>query len=206
VLRWGSDRGVEPSGVVFDGASGRSQLVTPEAIARTLCAVDAPVRLVVLHVCYTVPIAEVLRAHVDCVVGMSGSIHDDAARSFAIATCARSRSSGSGRDGRGSCISAFASWEVPSCLAPCGVRRAAWAFRRLASLDASSVAARLSCYPKLLPERSKSLTPPPNSLPSITSDALAAAKKPVNSNGATDGCGSDGGHGAAGPGSNSPLS
>jgi WD40 repeat protein len=74
----------DPRGLVFDGASGRGRLVTPEAIARAVGAVDASVRLVVLNACYTAPIAEALRAHVDCVVGMSGAIHDEAARSFAI--------------------------------------------------------------------------------------------------------------------------
>src|SRR5262245_36284617 len=69
----------EPSGVMFDSASGRSQLVTPEAIARTFGAVDTPVRLVVLNACYTVAVAEALRGYVDCVVGMTGAIHHDAA-------------------------------------------------------------------------------------------------------------------------------
>jgi hypothetical protein len=57
--------------------------VTPEATARTLGAVGAPVRLVVLNACYSASIVEALRAHVDCVVGMTDAIHDDAARSFA---------------------------------------------------------------------------------------------------------------------------
>ncbi|TMQ09207.1 MAG: CHAT domain-containing protein [Deltaproteobacteria bacterium] len=74
----------EPSGMIFDGANGRSQLVTPEAIARTFGAVGTQVRLVVLNACYSAPIAKALRGHVDCVVGMSGAIHDDVARSFAI--------------------------------------------------------------------------------------------------------------------------
>jgi len=69
---------------MFDSANGHSQLVTPEAIARTFGAVEAQARLVVLNACYTAPIAEALRVHVDCVVGMSGAIQDDAARSFAI--------------------------------------------------------------------------------------------------------------------------
>jgi len=69
---------------MFDSANGHSQLVTREAIARTFGAVEAQAQLVVLNACYTAPIADALRAHVDCVVGMSGAIHDDAARSFAI--------------------------------------------------------------------------------------------------------------------------
>src|ERR1043165_31132 len=74
----------EPGGAVFDGANGRSHVVSPEAIAQAFGAVGAKVRLVVLNACYTAPIAEALLAHVDCVVGMAGAIHDDAARSFAI--------------------------------------------------------------------------------------------------------------------------
>jgi hypothetical protein len=76
--------GDEPVVLVFDSANGRSQMVAPEAIAQTFGALGAQVRLVVLNACYTAPIAEVLLAHVDCVVGMGGAIHDDAARSFAI--------------------------------------------------------------------------------------------------------------------------
>src|SRR5262249_23917620 len=63
---------------------GRGHVVTPEAFAQTLDAAGASVRLVVLNACYTASLADALLAHVDCVVGMSGAIHDDAARSFAI--------------------------------------------------------------------------------------------------------------------------
>jgi hypothetical protein len=70
--------------VVFDSASGCGKAVTPEAFGQTLDAAGASVRLIVLNACHTASIAEALLAHVDCVVGMSGAIHDDAARSFAI--------------------------------------------------------------------------------------------------------------------------
>jgi hypothetical protein len=71
-------------GLVVNGANGHSQVISAEAIAQTLAAVGAQVRLVVLNACYSLPIADALLVHVDCVVGMSGAIHDDAARSFAI--------------------------------------------------------------------------------------------------------------------------
>lgn len=80
----GASSGDEPGGVVFDSASGCGKVVTPEAFAQTLDAAGSSVRLLVLNACYTAPIAEALLAHVDCVVGMSGAIHDDAACSFAI--------------------------------------------------------------------------------------------------------------------------
>jgi hypothetical protein len=84
VLATAASSGAEPGGVVFDSATGASRVVTPEALAQTFGAVDTPVRLVLLNACYTGPLAEALLAHIDCVVGMSGSIHDDAARSFAV--------------------------------------------------------------------------------------------------------------------------
>jgi len=80
----GAPSGDEPGSLMFGTETGDSSIVTPEAIAQAFGAVDAPVRLVVLNACYTTPIAEALLAHVDCVVGMTGAIHDDAARSFAI--------------------------------------------------------------------------------------------------------------------------
>jgi hypothetical protein len=74
----------ELGGMVFDSASGSGKVVTPEALAQTLGAAGASVRLVVLNACYTASTAEVLLARVDCVVGISGAVHDDAARNFAI--------------------------------------------------------------------------------------------------------------------------
>ena len=57
---------------------------TTQALRETFGAAGCSVRLVVLSACYSDLQAEALRAHVDCVVGMSGAIIDDAARNFAI--------------------------------------------------------------------------------------------------------------------------
>jgi hypothetical protein len=73
-----------PDGLYFQDSAGGPQAVSPEAVARTLDAAGASVRLLVLNACFTQPVAEALLAHVDCVVGMNGAIHDDAARSLAI--------------------------------------------------------------------------------------------------------------------------
>lgn len=73
----------DPRGVYFHGAVGTAQLVSAEAIAQTLAAAGSSVRLVVLNACFAAAIAEAVLAHIDCVVGMSGAIHDDAARIFA---------------------------------------------------------------------------------------------------------------------------
>ena len=73
-----------PDGFVFQGADGGARVVSPAAIAETFGAAGASVRLVVLGACYGDAAAEALLAHVDSVVGTGGTIHDDAARSFAI--------------------------------------------------------------------------------------------------------------------------
>ncbi|HEX4418322.1 MAG TPA: CHAT domain-containing protein [Kofleriaceae bacterium] len=73
-----------PSGVMFARADGSGQVVTPAAFGQTLAAAGVQVRLVVLNACFTAPMAQALAAHVDCVVGMTGAIHDDAARIFSI--------------------------------------------------------------------------------------------------------------------------
>jgi len=68
----------------FQGSDGRPQLVSTTALKETFEAAGASVKLNVLNACYSEVQAEALLAHVDCVVGMGGSIHDDAARNFAI--------------------------------------------------------------------------------------------------------------------------
>ena len=80
----GAGGGHGGGGLFFQGSDGRAQVVSTTAIAETFGAAGASVQLVVLNACYSEVQAEALLAHVDCVVGMSGSIHDDAARIFAI--------------------------------------------------------------------------------------------------------------------------
>jgi len=77
--------GSEPRhGLFFQGPDGLPQLVSTEALEETFGAAGTSVKMVVLNACYSEAQAKALLPHVDCVVGMSGSIHDDAARSFAI--------------------------------------------------------------------------------------------------------------------------
>ncbi len=71
-------------GLLFQTAEGRAQVVSPAAIAEAFGAAGGSVKVVVLSACYSQESADALLEYVDCVVGMGGSIHDDAARSFAI--------------------------------------------------------------------------------------------------------------------------
>jgi hypothetical protein len=80
----GQDGGEPQRGLFFQGPDGRPRLVSTEALEETFGAAGASVKLVVLSACYSEVQARALLPHVGCVVGMSGSIRDDAARSFAI--------------------------------------------------------------------------------------------------------------------------
>jgi hypothetical protein len=77
--------GHEPQrGLFFQGPDGRAQVVTAQALRETFGAAGSSVKPVVLSACYSDMQAEALRAHVDCVVGMSGAIVGGATRNFAI--------------------------------------------------------------------------------------------------------------------------
>jgi hypothetical protein len=58
--------------------------VSTQALEATFGAAGSSVKLIVLGACYSELNAQALLRHVGCVVGMSGAIADDAARSFAI--------------------------------------------------------------------------------------------------------------------------
>jgi len=71
-------------GLVLQDPEGRARVVSTAALHHTLRAAGSSVQLVVLNACYSDVVADVLSAHVPFIVGMRGSIQDDAARSFAI--------------------------------------------------------------------------------------------------------------------------
>jgi hypothetical protein len=80
----GHNGGEPRHGLFFQGPDGRPQLLSTKALEETFGAVEASAKLVVLNACFSDVQAQALLPHVGCVVGMSGSIRDDAARSFAI--------------------------------------------------------------------------------------------------------------------------
>jgi hypothetical protein len=79
----GSCGAAPPDGVYFQGPDGHAQLVPGHALAQAFRSVDS-VKLVILDACYSEPHAESIATHVDCVVGMTGCVVDQAATSFSI--------------------------------------------------------------------------------------------------------------------------
>jgi hypothetical protein len=84
VVDLGPDDGRQCDGLFFQGTDGAARVVSAAALRGAFGATGSSVKLVVLNACYSEPIAEALLSHIDCVVGMAGSISDGAARSFAI--------------------------------------------------------------------------------------------------------------------------
>jgi hypothetical protein len=73
-----------PHGLLFERPDGGPRLVSTTALEDTLGAAGASLRLVVMNTRYSEVQVGALLSHVDCVIGMCGSISDDAARNFAI--------------------------------------------------------------------------------------------------------------------------
>jgi WD40 repeat protein len=72
------------SGLFVQDRDGGPQLVSTEALEALFGAIGSSVKVVVLSACYSDSNALALLRHVDCVIGMTGAISDEAARSFAI--------------------------------------------------------------------------------------------------------------------------
>lgn len=73
-----------PGGIYLQDEHGGPQIVPTRALKMMIKAAAASARVLVLNACYSASQAKELRTVVDCVIGMTGAIRDDAARSFAV--------------------------------------------------------------------------------------------------------------------------
>jgi hypothetical protein len=74
----------DPGGLYLQDEHGRPQIVSPRALSMMVKAAAGSARVVVLNACCSELHAEALCSVVDCVVGVSGAIRDEAASSFAV--------------------------------------------------------------------------------------------------------------------------
>jgi len=74
----------DADGLVFHHDDGSFRAVSPDDLREIFRIAAVSVKVAVLSACFSEPHAQALLEHVDCVVGMPGTIRDDAARSFAI--------------------------------------------------------------------------------------------------------------------------
>lgn len=75
-----------PSGSIYvQDASGDGHPLSAKALSDLFGLLQGNIRLVVLNACYSETQAQAIAQHIDCVVGMSSEIEDDAARAFSEA-------------------------------------------------------------------------------------------------------------------------
>jgi len=73
------------TGIVLAGPNGEDHLVPPDALTNIFRALKDNVRVVLLNACDSAKQAEAIVSEIDCAVGMSDKIGDDAAIAFAAA-------------------------------------------------------------------------------------------------------------------------
>jgi len=78
-----SGHGTESSEIVLAGPTGSSQPVPREALGRLFAVLADDIRCVVLNACYSEGQAQAIADHIDCVVGMTQAVGDNAAIEFA---------------------------------------------------------------------------------------------------------------------------
>ncbi|CAD5954888.1 hypothetical protein NO108_03160 [Planktothrix rubescens] len=79
-----SGHGAGKDGLVLEDSSGRSVLVSEDALARLFKAFQTQIECVILNACYSEIQANAIHQHIDCVVGMNQAIGDQAAIQFAV--------------------------------------------------------------------------------------------------------------------------
>jgi hypothetical protein len=77
-----SGHGSSSSEIVLQDGTGKSHAVSVRALSNLFSALKDNIRCVVLNACFSQPQAEAIAKHIDCVVGMSEAISDNAAISF----------------------------------------------------------------------------------------------------------------------------
>ena len=80
-----SGHGSGASEIVLENAQGPSQVVPAEALSRLFALFKEHVHCVVLNACYTSEQAQAIGEHIDCVIGMSKAIKDQASLNFSAA-------------------------------------------------------------------------------------------------------------------------
>jgi hypothetical protein len=80
-----SGHGTDTSEIVLEDDAGASRVVPRDALSRLFSVLRANIRCVVLNACYSEAQAQAIAETIDCVVGMTSAVADDAAIGFATA-------------------------------------------------------------------------------------------------------------------------
>lgn len=80
-----SGHGSNASEIILEDDFGGSHKVSEHALSQLFAVLKDNIRCVVFNACYSAQQAQAIAQHIDCVVGMSQALGDEAAISFAVA-------------------------------------------------------------------------------------------------------------------------
>lgn len=80
-----SGHGSKFNEIILEDDNKNGYPIKPETLSHLFFILKANIRCVVLNACYSVPQAQAIAQHIDCVIGMSNAIDDSAAINFAKA-------------------------------------------------------------------------------------------------------------------------
>lgn len=80
-----SGHGSSASEIILEDRSGESKPVSVRALSQLFSVLKDNIRCVILNACYSEPQAKAIAEHIDCVIGMSNAIEDEAAIKFSAA-------------------------------------------------------------------------------------------------------------------------
>ncbi len=80
-----SGHGSKKSEIILQDESGKNCVVPPKALRDLFSQLSKVIKCVVLNACYSKKQAEIISNSIDCVIGMAGTVSDQAARSFSSA-------------------------------------------------------------------------------------------------------------------------
>jgi len=80
-----SGHGSKKSEIILQDASGKNCVVPPKALSKLFSQFSEVIRCVVLNACYSEEQAKIIADSIDCVIGMAGTVTDQAARTFSSA-------------------------------------------------------------------------------------------------------------------------
>jgi hypothetical protein len=80
-----SGHGTSDGEIVLEDNTGKAKTVSTEALARVFETLKDNIRCVVLNACFSFEQADEIKQNIDCVIGMSSSIGDEAAIAFSAA-------------------------------------------------------------------------------------------------------------------------
>lgn len=108
-----SGHGTNEGRIILEDNLGSAKTVPPAALARVFEILKDNIRCVVLNACFSSEQARAISQHIDCVVGMSSSISDEAAIAFASAFYLAIASERSIKNAFDQGINEVMLWEIP---------------------------------------------------------------------------------------------